>query len=184
MAAFSAVYRRGALRRCTRGTVSCRRSRLRIPSEYDMLFFMDSAADVTGVVAALQSATRDGASGRGDGGALRLVEATEALSVAAYCLERPKGFERGMRGTFGWLIGSVGDVPAAGMDHDALRPFVSANAKGPVREFFDCRRRRCIIIATVVIDSGGGNGASSCGRDLLARRVKWDAVPQQRLQRR
>ncbi|ESS64424.1 hypothetical protein TCDM_07479 [Trypanosoma cruzi Dm28c] len=103
---------------------------LRIPSEYDMLFFMDSAADVTGVVAALQSATRDGASGRGDGGALRLVEATEALSVAAYCLERPKGFERGMRGTFGWLIGSVGDVPAAGMDHDALRPFVSANAKG------------------------------------------------------
>ncbi|EKF27258.1 hypothetical protein MOQ_009019 [Trypanosoma cruzi marinkellei] len=103
---------------------------LKIPSEYDMLFFMDSAADVTGVVEALQSAACDGASGRGDGGALRLVEATEALSISTYCLERPKGFERGMRSTFGWLVGSVGDVPAAGIDHDALRPFVSANAKG------------------------------------------------------
>ncbi|RNF04335.1 hypothetical protein TraAM80_05230 [Trypanosoma rangeli] len=103
---------------------------LKIPSEYDMLFFMKSGADVAGVVAALQSATRDAASGGSDRGEFCLVGATEALSAAAYALERPKWFEQGISRTLDWSVGGVGEVPAVGTSYGVHRPFVSANTEG------------------------------------------------------
>ncbi|RNF26813.1 uncharacterized protein Tco025E_00895 [Trypanosoma conorhini] len=103
---------------------------LKIPSEYDMLFFMNSAADVAGVVAALQPLSREGAGGGGGSDALCLVEAAEALSGAAYALERPKGLARGISHALDWSVGAVGEVPAAGMRDGVLRPFVAPSARG------------------------------------------------------
>ncbi|ORC82981.1 uncharacterized protein TM35_000791070 [Trypanosoma theileri] len=106
---------------------------LKIPSEYDMLLFLNTSEDVNALVAALQSTDRDD-SGCGGGGncnkssiAMSVVEATAPLDAVMYQLERPKGFQRTMVNSLLWSLGSVGEVGTPSTANNKFKPFLSNN---------------------------------------------------------